>query len=88
MKNRKTYYYKLEDIDLNGTFNNSRASKCNPKVVFGDSRDIQKITELFSNNKSGVSNSLTSLFAMLHSCLLYNYYTVENKKALSKTLSA
>ena len=35
LQNRKTYYYKLEDIDLNGTFNYAWASECNTKVDLG-----------------------------------------------------
>ena len=53
---------------------------------FWDIRNIQKIAELFSDNKSGATNT-DSAFSMLeimsNQFLLYKNYTVETKKALN-----
>lgn len=35
VKNRKTYYYKLEDIDLNGTFTMHGPVSATPRLLFG-----------------------------------------------------
>jgi hypothetical protein len=55
-------------------------------MVFGDIWNIQKIAELFCNNKSGATHT-DSAFSMLeimsNQFLLYKSYTVETKKALS-----
>ena len=51
-----------------------------------DTPNIQKIAELFINNKSGATHT-DSAFSMLeimsNQFLLYKNYTVETKKALS-----
>jgi hypothetical protein len=35
VKNRKTYYYKLEDIDLNGTSTMHGPESATPRLIFG-----------------------------------------------------
>ncbi len=39
VKNRKTYYYKLEDIDLNGTATVHEPASATPRLIYGIGKD-------------------------------------------------
>ena len=61
LQNRKTYYYKLEDIDINGTATMHGPVSATPRLIYGDGEitDITSIGQcagegfVFSNMRGG-----------------------------------